>query len=157
MPTIVMSKLGSKIDPADRKKAMAFLLKLGENDATAGLHIEPITNSADPRVRTGRVDQGLRAVLFKIPGEQDTIYVFHGVWEHDKAIEVAKKTVLSVNPVNGVTELRTVDPSSEAPAPQPTVQPPVQPPAPPAVPPVAPPAVPLLVGLGITLDDLVDV
>ena len=100
---------------------MAFLLKLGENDTTAGLHIEPITNSADPRARTGRVDQGLRAVLFKIPGEQDTIYVFHGVWEHDKAIEVAKKTVLSVNPVNGVTEIRTVEPSDA---------PPVAPPAP---------------------------
>ena len=48
MPTIVMSKLGSSIKPEDRKKAMAFLLKLGENDTTAGLHIEPIPQQRRP-------------------------------------------------------------------------------------------------------------
>lgn len=146
MPTIVMSKVGSNIKPEDRKKAMAFLLKLGENDTTPGLHIEPIANSADPRVRTGRVDQGLRAVLFKLPGEQDTVYVFLGVWPHDDAIDVAKKKVLSVNPVNGVTEIRTVEPA-------------VVPDVPPASPEVAPdePLQPLLVTRGVTHADLVDV
>lgn len=174
MPTIVMSKLGSKIDPADRKKAMAFLLKLGDNDAAPGLHVEPIVNSADPRVRTGRVDQGLRAVLFKIPGEHDTLYVFHGVWPHDKAIEVARKTVLSVNPVNGVTEIRVVEPPGTSESPVAGAEPvgPLDASAPGAVvepneqvavaaphraaEPVAA-AEPVLVRLGVTHADLVDV
>lgn len=87
-----------------KKKAMAFLEKLSTDDTAPGLHIEPITNSADPRVRTGRVDQGFRAVLHKIPHGRDTTYVFNGVWPHDEAIEIAKKIILKRNPISGVTE-----------------------------------------------------
>ena len=127
MPTIVMTKLASRLDPSVRKKAFAFLEKLTENDTTPGLHIEPITNSADPRVRTGRVDQFYRAVLFKIPAVDDTTYVFHGIWPHDDAIDVARKTVLRLNPVTGVAEIRVVEPH-----PAPDAQPPA--PASPAAP-----------------------
>jgi len=155
MPTIVMTRLASKLDPSVRKKAFAFLEKLTDNDTTPGLHIEPITGSADPRVRTGRVDQFYRAVLFKIPAVDDTTYVFHGIWPHDDAIDVAKKTVLSLNPVNGVAEIRIVEPSWQTPPTPPQQQQAPLPQTPPAV--VEPgPAVPLLPGLGVTRDDLVD-
>lgn len=159
MPTIVMTKLASKLDPSIRKKAFAFLEKLSENDTTPGLHIEPITNSADARVRTGRVDQFYRAVLFKIPGVDDTTYVFHGIWPHDDAIAVAKKTVLSLNPVNGVAEIRVVEqqPPTVVASPQaaPQAVPPAVHPAPRAVP--QKPSPPLLARLGVTRADLVDV
>lgn len=118
MPTIIMSKPASKLDASVKKKAFAFLEKLGEDDTAPGLHIEPIHNSADPRVRTGRVDLSYRAVLFKMTGAGTTAYVFHGIWPHDEAIAVAKKTVLSVNPVNGITEIKTVEPTPETPAPE---------------------------------------
>ena len=42
MPTIIMSKPASKLEPSLKKKAYAFLEKLGEDDTSAGLHIEPI-------------------------------------------------------------------------------------------------------------------
>ena len=108
MPTIIMSKPASKLEPALKKKAYAFLEKLSEDDTSPGLHIEPITNSADDKVRTGRVDQSYRAVLFRVPGKGEPIYVFYGIWPHDEAITVAKKTRLTVNPVNGITEITTV-------------------------------------------------
>lgn len=149
MPTIVMTKLASKLDPSVRKKAFAFLEKLTENDTTPGLHIEPIAHSADPRVRTGRVDQFYRAVLFKIPGSEDTTYVFHGIWAHDDAIVVARKTVLSVNPVNGVAEIRVVEPV-------PPPSPPTSVTAPDTAPSRAVAAEPLLVSFGLTREDLVD-
>ncbi len=57
MPTIVMGKLASKIDGSIRGKAMTFLQKLSAADTTPSLHIEPIQHSADPRVRTGRIDE----------------------------------------------------------------------------------------------------
>jgi superfamily I DNA/RNA helicase len=162
MPTIVMSKLASRLDPSVRKKAFAFLEKLTDNDTTPGLHIEPIANSADPRVRTGRVDQSYRAVLFKIPAVDDTTYVFHGIWPHDDAIEVARKTVLRLNPVNGVAEIRIVEPRP-APAPRRDTPPvtaaapqPLQPQEPQRPPADPGPAVPLLPGLGVTRDDLID-
>ena len=69
-------------------------------------------------MRTGRVDQFYRAVLFKLPGKGEPTYVFHGIWPHDDAIAVAKKTRLTWNPVNGVTEITTV-----APRPDPDSQP----------------------------------
>ena len=84
MPTIVMTPNMTKIDGALKKKAWAFIEKLSTGDDTPGLHIEPIKNSVDPRVRTGRVDQQYRAVLFKVQGSgTEAYYVLHGVWNHD--------------------------------------------------------------------------
>ena len=108
MANIIMSKLAGKLDPSVKKKAYAFLEKLSEDDTAPGLHIEPITNSADDKVRTGRVDQFYRAVLFKVPSAGEATYVFHGIWPHDDAIAVAKKTRLTVNPINGIAEISIV-------------------------------------------------
>ena len=147
MPTIIMSKPASKLEPSLKKKAYAFLEKLAEDDTSLGLHIEPIAHSADDKVRTGRVDQSYRAVLFRIPGKGEPAYVFYGIWPHDDAIAVAKKTRLTWNPVNGVTELTTVAP-----------EPDVMYPAGPAVPTgPAPAPVPLLVSLGLDRKALIDI
>lgn len=152
MPTIIMSKPASKLEPSLKKKAYAFLEKLAEDDTSLGLHIEPIAHSADDKVRTGRVDQSYRAVLFRIPGKHEPAYVFYGIWPHDEAIAVAKKTRLTWNPVNGVTELTTVPPEPDV----------VAPAAPAGLAPAAqvapaPAAVPLLVSLAVDRKALVDV
>jgi superfamily I DNA/RNA helicase len=153
MPTIIMSKPASKLDPSLKKKAYAFLEKLGEDDTSAGLHIEPISHSADDKVRTGRVDQSYRAVLFRVPSKGEPMYVFYGIWPHDEAIAVAKKTRLTVNPVNGITEITTVAETTASAKPVPHVRSaaPAQPAAAPAT------LVPLLVGLGLDRKALVDV
>ena len=141
MANIIMSKLAGKLDASVKKKAYAFLEKLSEDDTTPGLHIEPIANSADEKVRTGRVDQFYRAVLFKVPSPGEATYVFHGIWPHDDAIAVARKTRLSVNPINGIAEITT---AQELPEPTPLQTP-------------APAPVPVLVGLGLNYKALVDV
>lgn len=115
MPTIVMAKQERPLEPVMKKKAFAFLEKLSNDDTQLGLHIEPIVNAADARVRTGRVDQGYRAVLFKVTTEGTTTYVFHGIWPHDEANRVAERTVLKVNPISGIAEIRTVEPAPTAP------------------------------------------
>ena len=101
-------------------------------------------------MRTGRVDQFYRAVLFRVPGKGEPIYVFYGIWPHDEAIAVAKKTRLAMNPVNGVTEITTV---AEAPPVEPI---PSAPQAAPAQRAAAAP-VPLLVSLGLDRKVLVDI
>jgi superfamily I DNA/RNA helicase len=94
------------LDASVKKQAYAFLEKLSENDALPGLHIEPIGGSADARVRTGRVSNFYRAVLFKVQGQGDSAhYVYLGVLPHDDAITFARKARLTVNPVNGIAEL----------------------------------------------------
>jgi superfamily I DNA/RNA helicase len=90
-----------------KARIQTFLQKLGEDDTVLGLHIEPINESVDERVRTGRVNDFWRAVLFRIdPPGGETHYVYVGTWPHDDAIAKAKKLSLDVNPVNGVLELR---------------------------------------------------
>ncbi|MDN5747507.1 MAG: AAA family ATPase [Pseudonocardia sp.] len=143
MPTIVMTKWPVKLDGSVRSKAMAFLQKLSADDTTPGLHIEPIQNAADSRVRTGRVDQFWRAVMFRIDGDGGRHYVVHGVWPHDDAIEVAARVRLKVNPINGLPQIDEAVPVGAAPvAPEPVVERPTQ--------------NPLLVRRGRTRADLVD-
>ncbi|WP_336251065.1 UvrD-helicase domain-containing protein, partial [Stomatohabitans albus] len=106
MPMIILDKLASKLDGSVRGKFMSFLQKLSQDDTTSGLHIEPMKNAVDPRVRTGRVDDFWRAVLFKITGDGEPHYLVHGVWPHDEAIAKAMKVTLTVNPTNGQAMVR---------------------------------------------------
>lgn len=151
------------------KKIHAFIRKLFEDDTLPGLHIEPIKAAIDPKVRTGRVDAMFRAVLFKVQATGgDPHYIFTGVWPHDEAIGIARKSVLKVNPVNGLPELLV---ASEVPLPTdgggpawaasaPAVAPAAsddEPGPSAAQAPVADDGRPLLARAGITLDALTDV
>ncbi|GAB2622909.1 3'-5' exonuclease [Pseudactinotalea suaedae] len=107
MPHVIMQAGKQKLDGSVKKSVFEFLEKLGEDDALPGLHIEPITGTLDARVRTGRVNDFWRAVLFKLQGEADPEphYLYVGTFPHDEAITYAKKVRLRVNPVNGIAEL----------------------------------------------------
>ena len=115
MPTIIMNRLATRIDGSVRGHAMAFLEKLNRDDRSAALHIEPIRNSVDPRVRTGRVNDFWRAVLFQLEGSADRYYLLHGIWPHDKAITIAKRIRLKVNPVNTLPQIDEIE-ATQAPA-----------------------------------------
>lgn len=149
MPTLIMTKWPVKLDGSVRAKAMTFLQKLSADDTIPGLHIEPIQHAADPRVRTGRVDQFWRAVLFRLDGDGGTThYVVHGVWPHDDAITVARKVRLRVNPVNGLPQIEEINPEPDSYL---AINPPIA---------TQPAAVlerePLLMEMGLTRADLVE-
>ncbi|MEV7989045.1 UvrD-helicase domain-containing protein [Micromonospora sp. NPDC085948] len=148
MPTIIMTKWPVKIDGSIKSKAMTFLQKLSADDTTPGLHVEPIAGAADSRVRTGRVDQFWRAVMFRLDGAGGCHYVIHGVWPHDDAIAVAGRVRLKVNPINGLPQIEEAES---------VASPHVGPPAPSgSAAPHAAPVEPLLIQLGRTHGDLVD-
>lgn len=99
MPQIILGpqQHAPQVDGSVKGKAYKFLEKLTEDDTLPGLHIEPIVHAIDSRVRTGRVDDFWRAVLFKVQGqEQEAIYVYLGVWPHDAASDFAMKAQLKV-------------------------------------------------------------
>ncbi|WCI09646.1 AAA family ATPase [Arthrobacter sp. OVS8] len=98
-------KSKSKLDGSLKSKIYNFLEKLQEDDTAPGLHIEPMHKPKDPRVRTGRVDLNYRAVLYRLNPAGEPHYIYIGAWPHDQAIEIARSSVLQVNPVNGVLEL----------------------------------------------------
>ena len=96
----------NKLDKAIRSKVWAFIEKLEEDHTLPGLHIEPLKGAKDPHVRTGRVDLGYRAILFKIDSKlnDDPTFIYVGTWPHDDANKLAVKSQLRVNPINGVLE-----------------------------------------------------
>lgn len=107
MPNVVWTNLkGPDHDKMVKAKIYSFLEKLREDDTAPGLHIEKMQNPADPRARTGRVDLGLRAVLYRLESsDTERTYVYVGTFEHDQGSEYARTRVLKYNSINGVAEL----------------------------------------------------
>ncbi len=105
---LVMSSY-NKIDGSLKQKAYTFFEKLTEDDSLPGLHVEPVKNSADPRVRTGRVDEQYRAVLFRLESGDLPTYVVYGIWNHDDAYVKASSVTIDRNPVNGIVEIKVVE------------------------------------------------
>lgn len=104
MPFVSMASAKNKIDGSIKKRVLDFLQKLQVDDSVPGLHIEPMTNPRDLRVRTGRVSDEWRAVLFRMDVPGGPHYVYYGTWHHDKAIKVARSTKLKLNLSLGVPE-----------------------------------------------------
>ena len=112
MPTILLpsskTKDATTKDPSLRAKIGPFISKLSTMSTSSGLHLEPIRGSRDRRVRTARVTDFYRAVLFELTADGEVVYVIHGIWPHDEAIKIAESVTVHVNPRNGITEVVNV-------------------------------------------------
>ncbi|MDU0349089.1 ATP-dependent helicase, partial [Actinomyces sp. MRS3W] len=112
MPAIVWPsskvKDATSKDPSLQAKIGPFLNKLAGASTSAGLHVEPIRNARDKRVRTARVTGFYRAVLFELDAGSEPVYVFHGIWPHDEAIKIAESVTVRINPANGTTEVTRI-------------------------------------------------
>ena len=112
MPTILLpsskTKDATTKDPSLRAKIGPFISKLSTMSTSSGLHLEPIRGSRDRRVRTARVTDFYRAVLFELTADGEVVYVIHGIWPHDEAIKIAESITVHVNPRNGITEVINV-------------------------------------------------
>lgn len=101
---------GLKLDGALYKPVMNFLQKLAEDPANPSLRIKTLNNAVDKRVRTGRVNDQFRAVLFEIKDADTHHFVLVDVDSHDEGNAKAERLDparlrLTVNPVNGLTQL----------------------------------------------------
>ncbi|WP_188064841.1 3'-5' exonuclease [Dietzia sp. ANT_WB102] len=105
MATITLINKKENLDGSLRKRVFDMLSKLQANDTAAGAHVEPIKNAADPRIRSVRVNDKFRSLVFRIDGGAETHYVYVGTFPHDDAYDAAATMQLRVNPVNGVLTL----------------------------------------------------
>ncbi|MFE1961395.1 UvrD-helicase domain-containing protein [Streptomyces sp. NPDC059479] len=80
-------------------------LTIHQLHADKGLHLESVVSSRDPRMRTIRVDDGLRIVLLA-PDDGSDVFVFVHVVSHDKAYSWAKRRLYTVNAVTRCLEVR---------------------------------------------------
>ena len=101
---------GLKLDGSLMKPTMDFLQTLAADPTNPSLNIKTINNSVDKRVRTGRINDQFRAVLFEIKDKDTHHFVLVHVDSHDEGIETARRLdparlELKANAVNGITEL----------------------------------------------------
>ena len=108
---------GLKLDGSLQKPVMNFLQKLAEDPTNPSLRIKTLHNAVDKRVRTGRVNDQFRAVLFELKDASTHHFVLVDVDSHDEGNEKAERLDpaslrLTVNPVNGLTQLIHEAPTS---------------------------------------------
>jgi superfamily I DNA/RNA helicase len=103
--TVVIAKQYEKdlrVDGSMKARAWDFMMKLNSNPDGGGLDLKMPNSAADRRVRTARVDQNFRAVLFALPPD---LLVMAAIKPHDEAYAYATSVRLDINPANGAMEL----------------------------------------------------
>lgn len=101
---------GLDLDGALMKPTMNFLQKLSVDPTHPSLKIKTLSNAVDKRVRTGRINDQFRAVLFEIRDGDVHHFVLVDVDSHDEGNAKAERLDparlrLDVNPINGITTL----------------------------------------------------
>lgn len=105
MPSIIWAANKNNVDGSISKRVLTFLEKLQKDPSTPGLNIEPIVTSVDKRVRTGRVNDQYRAVLFELNAHGTQTFVYTGTFNHDDAIKIARTARLTFDPTTGIASL----------------------------------------------------
>ena len=103
--SIVLTKKFEKdlqLDGSIKSRAWDFMMKLNSDPDGAGLDLKVPQGVVDRRVRTARVDQKYRAVLFALP---EQMFVLAAIKPHDEAYTYAVSLRLDINPANGAMEI----------------------------------------------------
>ena len=108
---------GLDLDGALMKPTMNFLQKLSADPTNPSLKIKTLSNAVDKRVRTGRINDQFRAVLFEIRDQDTHHFVLVEVDSHDEGNLKAERLDparlrLDVNPINGITTLIKEEPAA---------------------------------------------
>jgi len=91
------------LDGSVAKLVVPFVQKLMAFNGGKGLNVEQLKDVADRRIRSARVNQQYRALLFELAaGNGGTLYVVAGIYNHDDAYQRARTLVLKTNPITGI-------------------------------------------------------
>lgn len=74
-----------------------------------GLHVEPLQNVKDDRIRSVRVNRKYRVLVFRLNSSGQNVWLVEGVYNHDAAYAKAPTLYLRMNPISGTTEIRSDD------------------------------------------------
>ena len=107
---------GLNLDGALMKPTMNFLQKLSTDPTNPSLKIKTLNGAVDKRVRTGRINDQFRAVLFELRDADVHHFVLVDVDSHDEGNAKAERLDpaslrLEVNPINGITTLIREEPA----------------------------------------------
>ncbi|WP_219930874.1 UvrD-helicase domain-containing protein [Vibrio albus] len=86
-----------------QKKVNEFIHKFRANSKSSGLHLEKIIESRSKNLRSARVDQTYRAIIFQ--PDKGSSFILLWVDHHDKAYEWAKRYSCQIHPSTGVIQI----------------------------------------------------
>ena len=86
-----------------QKKVREFIEKFRENPTSSGLNYEKIKASADPNLRSLRIDQEYRAIVLK--PESGDVYLLLWVDKHDDAYSWAMGRTCRIHPETGTLQV----------------------------------------------------
>lgn len=102
-------KLG-KLPSAIHARIVRWALKFQQDPMSPGINYETIKAARDPNLRSVRIDQDWRGIVFK--PDQGDLYILLHVDHHDDAYRWAERRKIAVNPITGslqVVNLESVD------------------------------------------------
>jgi superfamily I DNA/RNA helicase len=109
----------ANLPSAIHSKVLKWAIRFQSDPTAAGINYEKINTARDPNLRSVRIDQDWRGIVFK-PAQGD-VYVLLHVGHHDDAYKWAENRKLAINPVTGAMQLvilQDVVEAIPAPAPQ---------------------------------------
>ncbi|WPU55887.1 AAA family ATPase [Stenotrophomonas acidaminiphila] len=99
-------KLG-KLPSAVHARIVKWALKFQQDPMSLGINYETIKAARDPNLRSVRIDQDWRGIVFK-PDKGD-LYILLHVDHHDEAYRWAERRKMAVNPVTGALQLVSLE------------------------------------------------
>ncbi|MEA3642688.1 MAG: hypothetical protein VBE63_22505, partial [Lamprobacter sp.] len=95
------------LPPAVQSKGLEFMLKFQTDPRSPGINYERIQGAKDKNLRSVRIDQAYRGIIFRAP--KDNVFIWLHVDQHDDAYQWASTRKMSVNPVNGALTLTNLN------------------------------------------------
>ncbi|MEQ1843190.1 MAG: UvrD-helicase domain-containing protein, partial [Verrucomicrobiales bacterium] len=96
-----------------QRKVRQFVSKFMADPSSPGLNYERIQQASDKNLRSVRIDQAYRAIVFRSPNED--AHVLMWVDHHDEAYDWAARRRVEVNPRRGSLQIVVPYETSEAP------------------------------------------
>lgn len=88
-------------------RVVKWMLKFQQNPTATGINYEAIKGARDRNLRSVRIDQDWRGILFK-PDRGDLFILLH-LGHHDEAYRWAENRRLSINPATGALQVVVLD------------------------------------------------
>jgi mRNA-degrading endonuclease RelE of RelBE toxin-antitoxin system len=101
----------SKLPSSIQSKVLKWALKFQSDPTANGINYETIKGARDKNLRSVRLDQDWRGIVFK-PDKGD-VYVLMYVDKHDDAYRWAETRRVAINPVTGAMQLFAVERTEE--------------------------------------------
>jgi superfamily I DNA/RNA helicase len=93
----------AKLPSATQGKVLKWAIRFQSDPTASGINYEKVQAARDPNLKSIRIDQDWRGIVFK-PAQGD-VYVLLYVGHHDDAYRWAERRKLAINPITGAMQV----------------------------------------------------